>query len=1008
MDAPLSLGPTEVLPLPDPVALNDKGAAASTLNRVYEKAPQDISIQPGPNNATIPDSIKAAMLENTLFGRFMQPFAFDDTHNQAMPGYDVEHDLTQYTKYKGTALPLDDQEFLRKSVSPENFHIRAQMLGDRDFRQQQLADNPVAGLAALADPFDYILGVGVGSLSKLNRISRAATGITAAAALSYTPTTAATTTDHVLDAIGGAMAGLFPVTKQEQAAAKQNALKSMKEGKSWFPDKMVESFEGLKPEFKPKPGDKPSFMNGMLGGLKKFQSFYDEFSMLGEKAKAMADEVLGAPFDNTTNAWSSSAVQRNVMADAQVSIKHVEDAMMKAGLFQDIGLDALNTNTRNEIRAQREAVSIEAQRWLHREWRNHKMNGGDIPYPDDPLVRQVVQAYHESRFAENILRQAKAAGVEGAKEVKASRSYSGLVWNSDRVQAFINRKAGATYSDVAKAFGTQIVRQFGQFANSDAESIGAQFLKSIQGDKTGNLALKIREWEVNGLTKDEVINTMRAFGFQEGETIRAADAFFGKPTTRSVGDVTKSLRQRLDWDLDEVFHTENSTHLDVRSGVTSFLDNGFTLADFLEPDLYKSMNRYSLEMSSRIGLAHAGYKSGGEFQKALDEIVDEAVAAGQSPAEARATADHMRELALGRPIGDNMPEWVRTSNAIGSALALKNSGIYNLAEYGTIAAEYGYKETAKAFLQTVGKSTLDKMDRENWSDLSDIITGKLVADGRFRPVVMHLEDNFESATGNFHETVQYASQSVRFLNGSESIRRQQINMFAGLYQKTWEKVLTDTKGNAWGNAYDILKSQGVTDPFISLMKNEYDKHGWQMQHWNQNVVDALSTHALSTADSVVLAIRKGERPRIMDTMLGKVIFPYMSFVWSAHNKILRRHYHQDGVAGVAKVMAHQAPLAFLSAAAANVASGKPWDNDFKNGVPKSLSSIGLWTMPYDLISRGRMGGAFPGFAPVNSAVKLLSGPQDALSATQSIPYLGVFAPTNLLLGALKEQKGNTN
>ena len=978
-------GTDQTLPLPDPAVLSDKGAAnASTLKREYEPAPANISIEPGHDNATFLEAVGAVALEHTLMGRFFQPFAFDDQYDSAMPGYNPEADITKVQKNRGVMFPKEDADFLRTAKSPEGFNMRLQQLLDRDMRNQAISENPGAMGVAFLDPFDVITGGAVQFLRKYGKLASVAAGASVNAVATFVPNTTSTTEDHVLDIIGGAIAGFLPFSDADKLTVKKNSEKAMKEGKPWYPSKLVEIFEGLKPEWKPKPGDKPSFMNAVLGGLKKFQAFYDEVAMLGPKGAALADKVLGKPFDDFSNSSSASAYQRNFMADAQVSIHHVEEAMKRIGLFQDVTLDSFSTQQRNAIRAERERISLEAQKWLHREWRNHKTGGGDLPYPSDPLVSAVIKAYHESKFAETMLRRAKEAGVEGAAETRASRSYTSLVWNYDRVRDLINKSGGRiTLDDIAEAFGKQIVRQFGNFANSDAKSMGAQFLKTIQGDKTGDLALKLREWEINGLTREELINTMRAFGFQEGETIRAADAFFGKPDFRSVGDVTKSLRQRLDWDLDEQFVSSTGA--------------SFSLADFIEPDMYKAMNRYSLEMTSRIGLAKAGYTSGGAFQRALDEVADEAMKAGLSPKEVRDTLDHLRELALGRSIGDQMPEWVRTSNAIGSALALTNSGIFNIAEYGTLAAEYGYGAVIKEFIKTVGRSTLSKLNRDEWKGIDDIITGRLVADGRFRPIVMHLEDNFESSTGSFHETIQYAAQSVRFLNGSEYIRRHQINVFAGLYRKTWDQALA---GDA--AALKMLNRQGAKENLIARVRTQHKRHGWDTEKWDQKVVDDLSTHALSTADSVVLAIRKGERPRIMDTMLGKVILPFMSFVFSAHNKILRRHYHKDGVAGVAKVIAYQAPLAFLAAAAANVAAGKQWDEDFKNGVPKSISSIGLFSMPYDLISRGRMGGSFPGFAPVNSAVSLLSGPPDVQSALQDIPGVAVMAPVNLVAGALKQ------
>lgn len=1001
----INFDPATTLELPNPALLQDAAGATSTLKRVTEPAPANVSLQDAPENPTLLESTGASMLENTLFGKFFQPYALDDHYDDTLPGYDVNRSILDTEKNRGAMFSKEDADFLRTANSPEGYQMRLEQLAARDMRQETVGKNPLGLVGAVVDIPDIAFG-GVGVLSKLNKMQRIGAGAAIAGTLSQIPNSTATTTDHVLDTLSGALAGWFPFAEAEKALVKKRTMQALKEDKPLVPSTLNEVDATIRPEFKPNSNSTPTFWNGVLGGVKKFQSFWDELAMLGNRGKDLADRVLGRPFDDTLNTNSASAYQRNFMADAQVSIKHVEDAMLKAGLFQDVSLPAFSTAQRNAVRAERERVTRDAQLWLHREWKNHKLDAGDLPLPNDPLVRAVVQAYHESQFAETILRRAQQAGVEGADGTKASRSYTPLVWNFDRIRDMVTKSRGRIREDdIAKAFGTQIVRQFGNFANSDAESIGFQFMKTLQGDKTGDFGLKLREWEINGLTKEEVINTMRAFGFQEGETIRAADAFFGKPDLRSVGDVTKSLRQRLDWDLDEQFLPKVSDEmrkLAEKAGVPLRSDMYFSLGDFIEPDLYKSMNRYTLEMTSRIGLAKAGYESGGALQRALDEAADEAMAAGMSPTEVRATLDHLRELALGRPIGDQMPEWVRTSTALGGAGVLGKSGIYNIGEYGTMAAEYGYKAVAKEFLKTVGKDTLRLLDRKQWEDLHDMITGRLVADGRFRPIVQHLEDNFESATGSFHETVQYAAQSVRFLNGSEYIRRHQINMFAGLYQKTLEDAV-----NGAADAKKLLLDQGMSEEMLRKVKAKYDKYGWDMSKWvqdgfNESLVDDLSTHALSIADSVVLAIRKGERPRVMDSMLGKVVFPFMSFVWSAHNKILRRHYHRDGVAGVAMVMAYQAPMAFLSAAAANVSAGKQWDEDFKSGVPKSLSSIGLFSIPYDLIARGRMGGSFPGFAPVNNAMALIQNPEASYASVQKIPFIGVFAPANLVAGAFNQ------
>lgn len=555
--------------------------------------------------------------------------------------------------------------------------------------------------------------------------------------------------------------------------------------------------------------------------------------------------------------------------------------------------------------------------------------------------------------------------------VYSTRNYLGIVWNYDRVRDFM-RRSGKSVDDVAEAFGKQITKTIGHFAGSDAKGIGMQFLKTIQGERTGDLALKFREWELNGLSKEEMVNTLRGAGIPEPEILRAIEQSFGNPNMNSVGDVTKSLRQRLDWDLSEDM-------------------GGFTLAEFLEPDIHKTMERYTLEMTSRIGLAKAGFRSGGEFQRALDEAADEAFAAGKSPEEVRRILDHARELALGRPIGDQMPDILRSLTALGSALVLKNSGIYNIGEYAALAAEYGTKRVIREFIPALRKSSIAHMTKQEAEELQDIITGRLVADGRFRPVVSYMEDNFEGTADSIHESIQYSAQSVRFINGSESIRRHQVKIFASLYQKRLEAAI-----NGSAEARDLLIKEGLPAQVLEASGKHFKQYGWQMEQWDAGVLDELSTHALSMADTSVLALRRGERPMLMDTNVGKTIFPFMSFVFAAHNKLLRRQFNRDGVLGVAKIMTYQAPLAVLSAAAANVVGGKDWDADLGNGVPKAMSSLGLATIPWDLIYRGRMGGGFTGFAPINSTVELLSVPDTARGVTDTIPFLTVFPAVGLI------------
>ncbi len=947
----MDYGTIQTLPQPE---FGVHGGTGSATNKEAQRLPMPAmpaneSIVQGDKNMGFSDAFLASFKENTLAGLVFDPFSYKDAHFNPDTSFDVNAAVDSYSKFKQRNLDQEEQEFLQGAVSQEDFNNRIERWTQKEVNQKAMQAS-IAGtlLGAAVDPIDFLIGAGATKLKTLSAVQQVGVAGAAAGTLSTALPNTLSDGDVLLNMVGPMIGA---------AVGTDKAFKL----KPTIPSFISKSEAGGK-------------IQGIIDYFKTWSSFIDSVRQVGVKGKELADKVLGNAWED--KAMSATAYQRNFAADAQRQLKAVEKVMTKHGLFSKWDPRPW---VRAEYRRAREDVGIQVQQWLHAS-RKHEMEFGvELPLPTDPVVRDVIETYQKSGFATEMLRRAKEAGVEGAADTFGTRNYLGIVWNYDRVRDFM-RRSGKSIDDVAEAFGKQITKTIGHFAGSDAKGIGMQFLKTIQGEQTGDLALKFREWELNGLSREEVVNTLRGAGVPEPEILRAIEQSFGNPNMNSVGDVTKSLRQRLDWDLSEDM-------------------GGFTLAEFLEPDIHKTMERYTLEMTSRIGLAKVGFRSGGEFQRALDEAADEAFAAGKSPAEVRKILDHLRELALGRPIGDQMPDILRSLTAIGSALALKNSGIYNIGEYAALAAEYGLKRVVREFIPALRKSSIAHMTKQEAEELQDIITGRLVADGRFRPVVSYMEDNFEGTADSIHESIQYAAQSVRFLNGSESIRRHTVKIFASLYQKRLEAAI-----NGSAEARDLLIKEGLPAQVLEASGKHFKQYGWQMEQWDAGVLDELSTHALSMADTSVLALRRGERPMLMDTNVGKTIFPFMSFVFAAHNKLLRRQFNRDGVLGVAKIMTYQAPLAVLSAAAANVVGGKDWDADLGNGVPKAMSSLGLATIPWDLIYRGRMGGGFTGFAPINSTVELASIPDTPRGVVENIPFLSVFLPVNLMLSAFEGEE----
>ena len=128
---------------------------------------------------------------------------------------------------------------------------------------------------------------------------------------------------------------------------------------------------------------------------------------------------------------------------------------------------------------------------------------------------------------------------------------------------------------------------------------------------------------------------------------------------------------------------------------------------------------------------------------------------------------------------------------------------------------------------------------------------------------------------------------------------------------------------------------------------------------------------IEQVDNTALMVRNGETPHFMQhTATGKILFPYMQFVFAATNKVLRRTHARDGVTGLAILLAAQAPVAAMVASATNIINGREWDNKLAQRSIGAMSSLGILSMPMGAIMDGEFRGSTTPFAPINSAMRL--------------------------------------
>jgi hypothetical protein len=162
------------------------------------------------------------------------------------------------------------------------------------------------------------------------------------------------------------------------------------------------------------------------------------------------------------------------------------------------------------------------------------------------------------------------------------------------------------------------------------------------------------------------------------------------------------------------------------------------------------------------------------------------------------------------------------------------------------------------------------------------------------------------------------------------------------------------------------------------------------------------------ADALVQENRLGELPAWMQfSTLGKFILPYMNFVAGTWNKILRRTYTQDGVQGVAMMLAYQLPLTTLSSTVALSQAGK-------DITPGTLTANVLTQLPLmswmgyavNMMTQGptnsiaALGMVDKAYSATSS---ILSGDPDPAQIIRAVPFISIIPGMRIMANAMGEE-----
>lgn len=445
---------------------------------------------------------------------------------------------------------------------------------------------------------------------------------------------------------------------------------------------------------------------------------------------------------------------------------------------------------------------------------------------------------------------------------------------------------------------------------------------------------------------------------------------------------------------------------------------GYRPLDFLNANLYKTAQSMVQQTTARASLmgrtlpikdqagtivrtVDLGTPQG--LQAAVDNLADQARKAGYDDNERNALADTVMNTLLGRPVGQQMSPLLQVFNALGVTTMLKNSGLYQLVEQSNLIAQFGYLNVAKAMAPGMEMGvTFAKLNKNDDGTLKYCLAKTMAAEGRLRPSIERVgEDVQDIANSMFVQSIQYAAQYTRFLNGGEFVRLWQNNQAAIICQTMF---------------YDSLKkgkpSQRIAQLFtpweFKAFQEQYKLHGTKFVNWDGKI-KALATRGFTQQiGNVVLSLRRGERPRLLMTNTGRWIFAFQSFVWGAHNKLLRRYINDGQMLKLTHLLLTQMAGAVCAVYATEMLKGRdPSQMDPMQIATKlgpSMSGLGLIGTLWTSIDRGQIGGTIPALGFVTNVGRGVAGLSqgNVIPLYNTLPLASVFLPMRAVVAATQQ------
>lgn len=719
-------------------------------------------------------------------------------------------------------------------------------------------------------------------------------------------------------------------------------------------------------------------------------SLHKSLSQFSEEMRKAADILVDDPLDMTGNSVVSQS--RAIRADLAPLQYRYEDKLKE--VMADAGFGLLK-RIMNPKRALEQQGVIETQVALEMLAREQAQRLGRVHQPhSDPNIKAMADSL--DAIGKATLAEMKASGVRGAEDVAESSGYFSRRWDIGKIESI--EKALMDSGLAEGAARNRVVRMLAQGmrrANGWDADLAGDVAKALV-DRTrrkGYFEDSAFRSHIGNDNLKEVRDILEGAGVRGDRLQRAMDVMAG--VTDEAGKASV-LKHRID--------------IDMKAGI-SMPDGSFkTVADMIDTNLTNITERYLDTVSGRSGLARLGL----EDQSAIDKLRKAALASIKSEGDRGRAAklfDDTVAAIQGKPVGDDMPAFMRATQAATRMVGLASSGLWQITEYAPMMARYGMLTTVKHMFKEMpgARQLFDSVSKDVGAStqLKDILTRNSSMDIRMRPFVTRLEDNFEIPhSANVQLALSQAQQLVPYMNAQKFVQTHQARVMANLMVDSLVKAARGDR-----RAMNAFEQYGLKPHIMVELADDIKRHGMDTAQWSDGTWDKVRGPLTKAADDAVLRNRTGEIPAFAQfSQLGKFIFTFRSFVLGAHNKVLAGTLARDGLAGLSLTLLYQFPLAALANLANATIQGKPIQDERELAAKAlgQMGAFGLFSEVFGIVSGEKQQFGAPGLIAIDRLYKTagqaasgnLGGTvESAISAT---PILSIIPGIRAIGAALKE------